>query len=244
MAVTEDPARSIADLSGALAPLFRGRFCDVLLPNRNPVAFVEDEVIYDLGDRERTFFFILHGVVKIGTITHDGSEIIFDIRKDGDVVGELCTVHTARPDRAVTLERTQAVAVTLDEIISTLGSHPALLGEFLAVFCDALSAAYDQVRRLSSRNVEQRLMNVLQALAQKHGRLSGKLVEIPTYLTQEELSQMVSARRERVSTALNSLRRRGIAQYSTRGHLLVDLEALEKIASGNRSDDSPPMLRR
>jgi CRP-like cAMP-binding protein len=244
MTVTEDRARSTADLSGALAPLFRGRFCDVLLPNRDTIAFVEDEVIYDLGDHERTFFFILRGVVKIGTITRGGAEIIFDIRKDGDVVGELCTVHVARPDRAVALERTEAVAITLDEILSTLGSHPALLGEFLAVFCDALSVAYDQVRRLSSRNVEQRLMNVLKALAQKHGRLSGNLVEIPTYLTQEELSQMVSARRERVSTALSSLRRRGIAQYSTRGHLLVDLQALENNAGNKTNNDSPPMLRR
>ena len=245
MTVKNDPARNTADLSCALAPIFRGRFCDVLLPNRSTISFVEDEVIYNLGDGERTFFFILHGVVKVGTITDDGCEIIFDLRKDGDVVGELCTMQAVRPDRAVALERTEAVAVALDEIIGTLSSHPALLGDFLAVFCDALSAAYDQVRRLSSRNVEQRLINVLKTLAQKHGHPSGKMVEIPTYLTQEELSQMVAARRERVSTALNSLRRRGIAQYSTHGHLLVDLKALQDIAlRNNHSDNSPPMLRR
>jgi CRP/FNR family transcriptional regulator, cyclic AMP receptor protein len=227
--VDRDVARCDADLSGALAPIFRGRFCEVLLRDRSTIVFAEDEVIYDLGDRGRTFFFILRGVVKIGTITDSGSEIIFDIRKGGDVVGELCTVHAARPDRAVALEQTTAVAVTLDEVITTLGNHPALLADFLAAFCGAISAAYDQVRRLSSRNVERRLLDVLRSLAQKHGRLSDKLVEIPTYLTQEELSQMVAARRERVSTALNSLRRRGIAQYSARGHLLVDLKALENI---------------
>jgi CRP-like cAMP-binding protein len=71
----------------------------------------------------------------------------------------------------------------------------------------------------------------LKILAHKLGRPSGNRVEIAAYLTQEELSQMVVARRERVSTALNSLRRRGILQYSPRGHLLLDMRALDRYAS-------------
>jgi hypothetical protein len=38
---------------------------------------------------------------------------------------------------------------------------------------------------------------------------------------------MAAARRERVCTALNSLRRRGMVQYSARGHMLLDVGALE-----------------
>jgi CRP-like cAMP-binding protein len=75
------------------------------------------------------------------------------------------------------------------------------------------------------------LVDVLRSLASKLGRPLGEHVEITTYLTQEELAQMVVARRERVSTALNSLRRRGIAQYSVRGHLLLDMRALEMYRS-------------
>jgi hypothetical protein len=52
-------------------------------------------------------------------------------------------------------------------------------------------------------------------------------MEIPTYLTQEEIAQMVAARRERVSTALNFLRRREMVQYSHRGNLLVHVERLQ-----------------
>jgi len=52
-------------------------------------------------------------------------------------------------------------------------------------------------------------------------------VQIPVYLTQEEIAQMAGARRERISTALNSLRRRGIVQYSARGHMVIDVAALE-----------------
>ncbi len=227
MAINDDSVARLSALSSALVPIFRGRFCDVLLPNRTARTFDEDEVIYELGDSERAFFFIRRGIVKTGTITDNGREIIYDIRKDGDVAGELCCLEPPRRDRAVAVELTEAVPVPFDEVMDTLAKHPALLRDFVAIFCNALAEAYDQVNRLADDNVLDGLIKVLKTLAGKLGRPSGKLVEIAAYLTQEELSQMVVARRERVSTALNSLRRRGIAQYTPRGHLLLDMPALE-----------------
>lgn len=220
-------ALRMAAFSCALAPIFRGRFCDILLANRAARSFDADEVIYELGDKERTLFFIRHGVVKTGSVTDDGREIIYDLRKDGDVVGELCAQVPIRRDRAVAIERTVAVPVTFDEVADALIKQPALLQDLVEIFCSALSEAYDQVNSLAVDDVMHRLVRVLKTLAKKFGRPSGALVEIATYLTQEELSQMVVARRERVSTALNSLRRREIAQYSPRGHLLLDMGALD-----------------
>ena len=72
---------------------------------------------------------------------------------------------------------------------------------------------------------------MLIGLATKIGRRSGSVVEIATYLTQEEISQMAAARRERVSTALNILRRRGLVQYSARGHMMLDVAALESYSA-------------
>lgn len=234
MSINDDAVSRMAALSSALVPIFRGRFCDILLPNRTARMFGKDEVIYELGDKERIFFFIRHGVVKTGTITDQGREIIYDLRKDGDVVGELCTLELVRRDRAIAVERTEAVPVAFDEVVDALVKHPTLLRDFLGIFCSALSEAYEQVNRLAADDVMHRLINVLQILVNKLGRPLGGFVEIATYLTQEELSQMVVARRERVSTALNSLRRRGIAQYSARGHLQLDMRALEAYRSSTR----------
>jgi CRP-like cAMP-binding protein len=125
------------------------------------------------------------------------------------------------------VEATEAVPVSFDVVMDTLAQHPTLLRSFVEVFASALAEAYDQVNRLADDNVLEGLIKVLKTLAAKLGRPSGKLTEINAYLTQEELSQMVVARRERVSTALNSLRRHGIVQYSSRGHLLLDMQALE-----------------
>ena len=206
-----------------LASVFRGKLCDVVLRNRKAVAYKKDAVLYDLGDKAQTFFFIRSGFVKIGAVTEDGREVIYDVRKDGDVVGELSACKAPRRDRAVALEETQVIPVPYSEIIESIRGNPGVSTFLVEVFCDALREAYSQINALSEHHLLSRVTGVLRSLALKMGVPAGDAVTIPIYLTQEEISQMVGARRERVSTALNLLRRRGIVQYSIRGQLIVRL---------------------
>src|SRR5467141_283889 len=194
-----DDFLSQAAVSTALVSVFRGKFCDAILPNRKTTTFKKEEVLYDVGDKDRTLFFLQDGFVKVGTITSDGHELIYDVRKGGDVVGELCASEPRRPDRAVALAR------------------------LVDVFCRALSEAYAQVNTLAVDDTAHRLCKVLLKLGAKIGQSSGPEVEIPTYLTQEEIAQMVAARRERVSTALNFLRRKKMIQYTNHGHLVLNV---------------------
>jgi CRP/FNR family transcriptional regulator, cyclic AMP receptor protein len=224
--IDDSVARQSA-VSGALASIFRGKFCDLILPNRKTKTFKKHDVIYNMGDEERVFFFLQNGFVKVGTITPGGQEVVYDVRKGGDVVGELCASDQARPDRAVALEQTEAVSVPFEEFMEILLKKPELVAVLVDVFCRALKEAYVHVNILAMDDTVNRLIKVLIGLATKIGERSGSLVEIPTYLTQEEIAQMVAARRERISTALNSLRRRGLVQYSTRGHLVLDVSALK-----------------
>src|SRR5215470_14522023 len=106
MISVDDKESCAACLSAALAAMVRGKLCDTLLSNLVPATFEKDAVLYDLGDGDHTFFFLRTGVVKVGTMTEDGHEIIYDVRKAGEVVGELSMCgNTARSDRAVALER-------------------------------------------------------------------------------------------------------------------------------------------
>lgn len=223
----DDFAVRLSVVSSALVTVFRGKFCDAILPNRKAAVFEKNDVVYDVGGRDRTLFFLRSGLVKVGTITTDGHELIYDVRKGGDVVGELCATQRERPDRVVALERTDAIPVPYDEVMDVLHQQPGLLAQFVEVFCQALVEAYEQVNSLAVDDTVHRLVKVLLRLAAKVGHRSGHAVEIPTYLTQDEISQMVAARRERVSTALNLLRRRGMVRYSNHGNLMLDAEALE-----------------
>src|ERR1700682_6033861 len=226
-----DASLSQAAVSTALVSVFRGKFCDAILPNRKTTTFKKEEILYNVGDKERTFFFLQNGFVKVGTITSDGHELIYDVRKGGDVVGELCASEPRRPDRAVALEQTDAIPVPFEEVMEVVGKQPDLLGRVVDVFSGALNEAYAQVNTLAVDDTVHRLSKVLLKLAAKIGQSSGSEVEIPTYLTQEEIAQMVVARRERISTALNFLRRKKMIQYTNHGHLLLNVAALESYSA-------------
>jgi len=227
--VADSGARNGA-LWSALASMFRGRLCDVVLWNRTVTTFEKDQVIYDVGDENQTFFFVRKGFVKIGSVTEDGHELIYDVRKAGDIVGELCASGQRRRDRAVALERTQVIAVPLGEVLDIVQENRHLLQELVQICCESLSDAYDQLNTLAFSDTVHRLVRVLLKLGEQLGHSSGQRTELSAYLTQEEISQMVVARRERVSTAMNFLRNRGLVDYSHRGYLVLDLQALQNYA--------------
>jgi CRP/FNR family cyclic AMP-dependent transcriptional regulator len=227
----DDFAIRQAVVSSALAGVFRGKFCDAILPNRKAITFEKNDVIYEVGEKDRTFFFLLSGFVKVGTITPDDHELIYDVRKGGDVVGELCASRRERPDRATALEETEAVPVPYDEVMEVMRRQIELLDRLVELFCRALTEAYEQVNILAVDDTVHRVVKALLRLAAKIGHRSGEMVEIPTYLTQEEISHMVAARRESVSTALNLLRRRAMLRYSNHGFLTLDTTALENYPS-------------
>lgn len=226
-ASSDSAPQDVAFMSCALATIFRGKLCETLLQNRPTVAFARGATIYDTGDRGRNFFFIQRGIVKVGTVTEDGHEVVYDLRKEGDVVGELSACDIPRRDRAIALEATEVITVPYQEILDSLQQNRPALQEIFDVICRALSAAYEQLTLLASGDTLERLIKVLLRLAKQLGRPAGDLVELDAYLTQEEISQMMAASRERVSVALNILRNRAMVQYSRRGHLLLDIQALE-----------------
>jgi CRP/FNR family cyclic AMP-dependent transcriptional regulator len=216
-------------LSAALTRILRGKLCDELMAGRTSSSFEKDETLFDAGEKNESVFFLQSGMVKVGMVTERGREIIYDLRKAGDVAGELCLCGAERrTDRAVALEPTKAVPVRYVEILAALRANADLLPCLLELFCQALTDAYERAYRLAVDPLDRRVIKVLLDLASKHGRPVRGKIEIPIHLTQEEISQMVNGRRERVSTSLHSLQRRGVIQYSRYGYMTADIEALRR----------------
>jgi CRP/FNR family transcriptional regulator, cyclic AMP receptor protein len=227
-----------APLSATLAAIFRGKLCDVVLAGRALSGAEKGETIYDAGDESRVLYFLRSGFVKVGTITEDGRELVYDIRKAGDVFGELCAAEAPRPDRALALEMCTFIAVPLDHLLTVVQRDQALLLGLVQVFCGSLSNAYDQLSSVAFDGTVERLVKVLHKLGLKLGRDSPQGLEIAAYLTQEELAQMVAARRERVSLAMNFLRDRGLVQYSRRGYLVLNQKGIESFDGATPSSVS------
>jgi CRP-like cAMP-binding protein len=99
------------------------------------------------------FFSFAKNLVKTGTITEQGREIIYDVRTDGDAVGELCALGIPRRERGVAIETTAAIVVGLEEVVATLAGNALLLSTFITELSRVLADAYEQLNRVVRGNV-------------------------------------------------------------------------------------------
>ena len=230
MAGNDSGSATISLLSSELTSIFRDELYNSILRDRIVVTYRKGQFIYDPISAGESLFFIRRGFVKIGTVAEDGHEMIYDVRKTGDVVGELCAISQPRHDYAVALESSLVVPVPFDEVISVAQTDYRVLRQLVQSLSTSLYDSYEQLNSVAFNSSAQRLIQTLVKLGKRTGRASGQRIKVPIYLTQKEIAQMSVLSRERVSTTLNCLRGCGLIEYSRNGHLILDLPALENAA--------------
>src|SRR5207244_13093506 len=65
LGISFDGLISQAALSTALVSVFRGKFCEAILPNRNATTRHKEQAIYEVCDEERSSFFMLCGFLIV-----------------------------------------------------------------------------------------------------------------------------------------------------------------------------------
>ena len=149
------------------------------------------------------------------------------LHKPGEVFGELCFCAGKRHEQAVALEPSEVVEIPFDELIGRLRNDAQALFDFLSLVCDRLAEAYDRLQSMSLDLTEERLVRTLLKLADELGQSAPDGLAIGHYIKQQDLAQIVAARREVVSTLLNQLRQRGLVSYHRRGRIRLDRGALQ-----------------
>jgi len=215
----------------ALSSLFQSILGEPPL-TRASRAYEADHIIYNLGDPAHSIFYLRSGFVKVTALSEDGKEIILNVHKQGEVFGETCLCSGERGEMAVAMESTEVVEIKIDDLIQHLQESRDAMYGFLVAFCQRLGRAYQTICEFSFDNLSKRLAKVLLRLANEMGRETGAGIELTHYITQEELAQMVSARREVVSSALGRLRQQGFIDYTRKGRLTINRKAVEALVEG------------
>lgn len=208
-----------------LSSVFQGSLC-ATLTGRAGRTFDSDQIIYSVGTESRSIYFLRSGLVKITALSEDGREVILNVHKAGDIFGEFCLCRTERNEMAVAMESSEVVEIKFEELLRQLQQNQDTAYNFLLSVTERLSKAYQTIADFSFDNLSGRLAKVLLRLADEFGRETESGTELDHYITQEEIAQMVSARREVVSAALKRLRDRKLIEYSRKGKLKINRPAL------------------
>lgn len=188
-------------------------------------------LLYTMGQPAESVYLIRRGLVKTSLVSPGGRQSTLRLCPAGDIVGELCLCTGERREQAAALEPSDVVEIPLTALLRRLRQDPLAALEFAAAVCQHLADAHEGLRSLSFDPVSERLARTLLDLANRLGDAGSMGRRIAHHITQEELANMIGARREVVSGLLNRFRTDGFITYTRRGLIEVDREALEAYLS-------------
>lgn len=212
------------------------------LEHRQSRPFRRYQTIYNIGDEAHGLYFLRSGLVKINAISALGKEIILGVRRQGQIFGELCLRSRNRDEMAVTMEPSEIIELNAQDLLAIVREREEILLDFLKFFLAQLGQSYDLIREFSFDTVPERLAKLLLRLAEEFGQQTQTGTELAHFISQEELSQIVLARREIVSTALSRLRGRGLVNYNRKGRLTIKQGALKDYIENNPARENDANL--
>ena|SRR2546425_3145472 len=145
-------------LSSALARTFRGKLCDVMLRDRSVATFEKDQVIYDVGDENQTFFFLQKGFVKVGSRKMAVNSSTMSAKL------EMLWESSVLPDSSVRSARSRLNEPRSSLCLSTRFSRSCRRTDIsyrnsCRCFARLCAEAYDQLNTLASSDTVHRLVS-------------------------------------------------------------------------------------
>lgn len=176
--------------------------------------FKKGQTFYMQGTSGDELFLIMAGGVKLVKLGAEGQELILDIRRAGDFLGEhVLNRELDYPLTATCLERTLAWGFSREAFEKLIREHPDIGVEVVRNLSRRIGWLTSQAEMLATANLEERVYRALSWVAREYGVKEQKRTIIQFPLTHEELSCLVGAHRVSVTRALKNLKDTGrIAQ--------------------------------
>ncbi len=171
---------------------------------------VKGQTLFLQGDSADEVFLIKGGRIKLTKVLEDGTELMLDIRKSGDFLGEnMFSEESQYPVTAVCLEDTLTCGFSRSQFEALVLKHPGVGLQIIKTLSERISRLTDRVGSLAVANIEDRLYGVLCNVAKEHGAQSpqGVLIQFP--LTHEDLGFLTGAHRVSITRAMKALKEAG-----------------------------------
>ena len=172
--------------------------------------YKQGDIIFSQGVKADLMFLIKAGRVKLSKFTQDGNEIIFDIRRGGDFVGEnIFSEDVDYPVTATCLEDTFTCGFSKSIFEQLVLKYPNIGLQVIKNMSRRMSWLSSHVESMALTTIVEKLYRSLLNVAEEYGTKSdrGFVVELP--FTHEELSFLVGAHRVSITRAMKELKESG-----------------------------------
>lgn len=217
--------RQLCRLNGALAEADVARL-GALMVERVVRAH---EPVFSAGDHSDSIYILVRGRVKLATASDNGKDIIVDLLKAGDILGETALIEDGvRQLTAEALEESVLLGLRCGDFEALMAEWPALANAVTKILARRLLQQQRQLQQLVSKSVSSRLAELLR----EKDRRDGGAGEIALDLTHLEIAQLIGTSRETVTALLSRFQALRIIAHDRRRIRVLDADRLLACAQG------------
>jgi CRP/FNR family transcriptional regulator len=177
------------------------------------------ETICRDGDPATHVFKIVSGIVRVAKFLSDGSRVITDFFYPGAIFGISPDEHYLGDAEAVSDVKLRRLG--RNQFRQAVDSCEQLRPQFIDWLCREMASAQARMVLLARKNAQERVCDLLLALAHRTGNESGpaKVIEIP--MSRVDMADYLGLTIETVSRTMTSLIHRGVVEPTARYRFIV-----------------------
>ena len=200
-------------------------FVTKIIEDKSIVKFNKKEIIYREGDYASNAFYILSGKVKTFKINEDVKELIYDLYKEGDVIGMWDVMKgTEYYDSVACLEDTEVKKIHRNELQTYMDKNAISSTSVIKLFDEELKVREDRLISMAYDSVRMRVASALVILDDVYrDKKESTVFKIP----REDLAAMVGTSAESVIRTLSDFKKEGYIDIVKNEILIKDNEGLK-----------------
>lgn len=163
------------------------------------------ELLFCQGEEGEKVFLIQTGKIMLQKFTKDGTKIVIDILKPGDLICENIIFEEINyPFSGIALENSYICACSKKEMVELI-KDPVILEKIFFSINSKMMEYTERMTNNALKDVQDKVYNTLKQIAGRHGRITNLGLEIDCYLSHEDIGFLVNASRVSVTRSINQL---------------------------------------
>ncbi len=198
-----------------------------LASERKTQVFKKKDIIYREGDFGSYVYKILRGKVKTYRIHEDGKELVHDLLKEGDFLGERAVIQDdTRTEFAEAMEETELMLISRDDFHELIFGNREVSSQFIKLLSKHLSEREQELMEMAYNTVRKRTADSLMKL---YDTYKGDTDIVSFEVARADLAGMVGTATESVIRILSAFKRDGWIGISGSTIYLLEVEKIRTI---------------
>ncbi len=193
--------------------------------------FPKRSVVLHKGGNADALLFVLSGQLQVIDVTEDGRAVGLRMLATGDFFGEIALINGSTRSASVVATTEVLVAFLPASTALHLFSHsPSVARKMLGHLAQKIQRDSEFRALLSIHNTTRRIFTYITLMQHSEDEDGRRIVEnLPTH---QDIANMINTSRETVTRALLTLVQQGIVQKDSHRLIIVDPDALLRLAQG------------